>query len=233
MLIQLQKEWAPFDVIDLLYGIKKEEKLLGGFRAWSSRLRRPKEVERSDSINRWSFEAYLQQSGLLSVKMAAGRLGMTKESFEEVLAKLEERNSIADKMVKISDQVVPESLVRSFHELFPDVRFKVFGNHSSYCKTLHQAIEKELKIEAQSIHCVTSEALGDDPSDFAYQFDCLTGDPIGLRYQVWLDFGKPFFLSPDACSLKLYEKNERYLKKFVLAGRLPEVPPGLKHKGRA
>jgi hypothetical protein len=53
-------------------------------------------------------------------------------------------------------------------------------------------------------------------------FDAITMDPVGLRYQVWLDTQKPVNLAPDVCSLKFYAKNEADLRPYVMKGGEPE-----------
>jgi hypothetical protein len=63
-------------------------------------------------------------------------------------------------------------------------------------------------------------------NDFASDFDCITFEPIGLRHQVWLDFGKPINLSPDVCGIHTYARHSRLLRPFLMAGEEPAVPQG-------
>jgi hypothetical protein len=49
-----------------------------------------------------------------------------------------------------------------------------------------------------------------------------SAQPVGLRYQVWLETGKPVSLRPDVCSLVFYAKNETELRAHVMKGSEPE-----------
>ena len=229
MRMWLPREWVPFEVIEKLHGISKVDLLgWGGFKAWSQRLRRPREVMRPNEVNRHEFESYLQHSWLLPMKAAAVRLGMTAESFQDTLAVLDESDTIILNTRDFPPQVVNESLIRHFHEPFPDLQNRIFGDHNDYCSRLHQAISKDLDIEVAPLYCETSQHLRQDPVDYAYDYDCFTDSPIGLRYQVWLDFKKPINLRPDACSLKFYIEHEAELKPLVFAGHEPEIPEGFR-----
>jgi len=226
----LPKEWVPFEVIENLHGIqiKNDEQLKGSFQAWALQLRRKTEVLRQEEVSRHAFESFLQNSGLVPEKSAAMRLGMVVESFREVLGALEDRRLLPLNGRNYSQQVVAESLIRAFRDFFPKFKYRFFSNHSDYCRGLHKAISNDLHIKVTPAYCVTSEALGDDPADYASEIDCFTGDPVGLRYQVWLDFKKPIYLSPDVCSLKFYNEHESSLKSFVFGGREPEIPETLR-----
>lgn len=229
MMKWLPQEWVPFEVIELLHGTKRDDaQLWGAFQAWSLRLRRPREVLRPSEVNRHTFESYLQQSRLLPEKTAAVRVGMSIDSFQNVLATLDEKGIIVVNTRDFSQQVVTESLIREFHNIFPALQNRTFGDHDDFCSRLHAAINDDLGIQVEPVYCETSEALGQEPADFAYDYDCFTGKPIGLRYQVWLDFKKPINLRPDACSMKLYVEKEDQLKPLVFAGRVPDVPDGLR-----
>jgi hypothetical protein len=229
MMMWLPCEWVPFEVIELLNGIKRDDaQLWGAFQAWSLRLRRPREVLRPNEVNRHAFESYLQQSRLLPEKTAAVRVGMSLDSFQDVLDTLDKKGNIVVNTRDFLQQVVTESLIREFPSLFPALQNRIFGDHDDFCSRLHAAIKDDLGIEVKPVRCETSEALGQDPADFAYDHDCFTGRPIGLRYQVWLDFKKPMNLRPDACSMKLYVEKEAQLKPLVFAGREPDVPDGLR-----
>lgn len=229
MMQWLTKEFVPFNVLDLLYGIQKEDELLwGGYVAWSVRNKRQRLPIDSENINRYAFETFLQQMQLLPKSIAAAHIGMSESSFEKLITAIEDRNGPFLNNEKFSDQVVPVSLIRSLREYIPALRHRIFGDHNGYCRFLHDAIKGDFNLEVEPLFCITSKTLAEKPSDYAYEFDCFTGDPIGIRYQVSLDFRKPMYLKPDACSLKYFVENEDVLKHFLLLSRKPEIPDGLK-----
>ena len=60
-------------------------------------------------------------------------------------------------------------------------------------------------------------------------FDAITLEPVGLRYQVWLETRKPVNLRPDVCSLKFYAAHENELKEYVMKGSEPDdIDPRLR-----
>jgi len=229
MRMWITKDWVPFEVLRILYGISRDDEALwGGFRAWPNTLRRPREVIRPDEINRHFFETFLQQSGLLPLKWAAARLGMQDDSFNELFEALRAKGRISEPDVFFTAQTVRESFIRSIHQIFPDLKHRVFGDYNSFCLSLHRAIKKNLKIRVKGLFCVTSRALKEEPMDFAYEFDCLNGEPVGLRYQVWLDTKKPINLRPDVCSTKLYYEHEEELKHMLFSTQKPDIPQKLR-----
>lgn len=96
------------------------------------------------------------------------------------------------------------------------------------CIALHVAIASDLDIYFTPVSCITSEVLDPEGPDLAVAFDAITMDPVGLRYQVWLDTKKPVNLAPDVWSLKFYAQNEADLRPRVLRGSEPE-----KHRRQA
>jgi hypothetical protein len=103
------------------------------------------------------------------------------------------------------------------------MRFKAFSSHSSMCRALHDAIKAELNLVVQPLLCVTSTVLDTENPDLADAFDAITLDPVGLRYQVWLDTRKPVNLRPDVCSLKFYAQHENELRAHVMKGSEPSA----------
>ncbi len=230
MLNCLPEAWAPYDVLLLLYGVERDDSVLwGDFLSWSKRLRQPREVVRSESVNRHDFETFMQQNSLLSLKIAAARLGMTRNSFVSLLVSIENAGGVTFPIRGISSEVVFETILRSIREYFPELRHGIFGGHTNYCVSLHRAINSKFGFEVEPLLCVTSRALGEPTIKFAHDYDCLSGDPVGLQYQVWLNFGKPIYLKPDICSLKLYSEHEADLTPYLMAGRRPEIPEELRH----
>jgi hypothetical protein len=89
------------------------------------------------------------------------------------------------------------------------------------CRALHDAIRTELDVKVEPLLCVTSRILDPEEPDVAAAFDAITLDPVGLRYQVWLNTDKPVNLRADVCSLKFYAQHERELRKRILQGSQP------------
>jgi len=228
MMNWLKEEFVPYEAIYELFSIQREDEALwGGFRLWANGLRRPREVIRGDFVNRHGFESYLQQNSLLPIKIASARVGMSMDSFNALLGAIESIGMIPYAASGISRQVIPESHLRSLRTIFPELRQGIFGGHSNYCKALHNAIRSNFSIVIEPLFCITSHSIREDPVAYAYDYDCLSGDPVGLKYQVWLDFGKPINLRPDVCSTKLFNERRSELTPFLMADRIPDIPDGL------
>ena len=66
----------------------------------------------------------------------------------------------------------------------------------------------------------------DEPPEYAYEFDMLTSEPVSVRYQLWLDIGKPVRLKPDVCSVKTYFLHKKLLRDYLFGNydiRLEEM----------
>jgi len=231
MMMWLPRKWVPFDVIKQLYNIDLAiDKNLKNFLEWSLENRKSREIIKPtrNEVNRHALETFLQRSELLPIKIAAAHLGMTNNSFIELLDVIKDGGLISLKTEHYSPQVVSESFIRTLPSLLPNLKHKVFGDHDNYCKNLHLAIKKNLGLKVEGLYCITSQSLGEKPADYAYEFDCITGDPVGLRYSVWLDFKKPLYLRPDVCSQKFYLENKKILKRYLFLGKEPEIAKELR-----
>lgn len=122
----------------------------------------------------------------------------------------------------ISDQLVRQREASTLYRHLRSMRLKTFSSHSAMCRALHAAIRVELGVEVTPQLCVTSLALGEEEPDLADAFDAISLDPVGLRYQVWLETRKPVNLRPDVCSLKLYARHEDVLRAYVMKGSEPD-----------
>jgi len=224
---QLSSEFSPAPVLMELYGVTfPDQKLLGSMRAWVNRIRRNKALESTDGkISRYVFENYLQQRNLVPIKLAAYQLGMEVDSFKEVVGALEYQGHAEACFSAVSDQLVDEAVIRRFTRFFKGTAHTIFSNHTSLCSALHSSIREELGIDVEPVYCETAQELGEP--DFAHEVDAITSKPIGIRFQVWLDFGKPGNLRPDACSMYFYSKNRDLLSKYLLFGREPNLPKDL------
>ncbi len=221
---QLSSEFSPAHIFMELYGVTfPDQKLLGSMRAWVQKLRRNKTPESPDGkINRYVFENYLQQRNLLPIKIAAFQLGMETDSFKDVIGALEYQGQAEAGFSAVSDQLIDEAVVRRFIQFFKGTAHAVFSDHTSLCNALHSSIRDELGINVRQVYCGTAQELGE--SDFAHEVDAITSEPIGIRFQVWLDFGKPRNLRPDACSMSFYSENRDLLSRYLLFGREPDLP---------
>ncbi len=233
----LKHAWCGEWLIRELYGLKyaDDKRLSGFFRTWASRFRRGRMVERLENgqlqVDRHELETFFQLNGVVPRKWAAVELGMTEKSFDEVIEALIGDYALISKSSNISPQLVVHEEATHLYKHFPDLEHKVFSSHFAMCKALHASMRNRYQIEVEVLHCVTSSQLTTDDPDLASAFDAITLDPVGLRYEVWLDFHKPVNLRPDCCSTKFYVQNEAVLKPFVMRGSEPSIPPALRATG--
>ena len=222
-LSELRDPFCSYELIDALYGLgdPPDDEVMGRYRAWYRRLRLRTDGERPDQVNRFWLETFFQRSRLLPKKWAAVRLGMAEESFDEVLDALDTDGIATRSEVQPVGSLVSEEKVRNFHELFRQTQRRVFSDNSDRCRRIHKAIGETYHVKVQPVYCVTSEALAEEPLLFAGHFDAINGDPVSVRYQVWLDLGKPMNLRPDGCSLKLYWAEREALRPLVFPGVEP------------
>jgi hypothetical protein len=226
-LVALSNPWCTVDLIQGLLGIDLigDPQLAGAVRAWSERFRGDAQVERSTGtgrlIHRHVLETFLLQNGWVSWKWAAAHLGLDEGTLKVVVDRLAGEGIFSQLASGVSEQIIRQREAASLYRLFRSTRHKAFSSHSSMCRALHDAIGTELKVDVQPLLCVTSVVLDPEKPDLADAFDAITLDPVGLRYQVWLDTRKPVNLSPDVCSLKFYAKYETELRAHVMVGSEP------------
>ncbi len=221
-LTELRERFSSHELIDALYGlgVVPAEEVMGRYRAWWRRLQGVV-GEREDRIDRFWLETFFQRNKLLPRKWAAARLGMTARSFEQVLDRLDLEGVVARTEVEPLSFLVNEPQIRGFHDLFEATRMRLFSSHDDRCRRIHEAIRIVYGIDVEVLHDVTSQALGEDPPKIAYEFDAITGDPVTMAYEVWLDLGKPMSLRPDCCSLKLYVTERDELRPVAFSGVEP------------
>ena len=226
---QLRGEWIDEDTLRAIYGLPlDDEDFTVDFRRWGRLLRRPREVRRNGSVNRTALENYFSQRKVLPRRWSAARLGMTQPSLERALETLEEKGllqlglSQGPTLTAALDQVLVQTL--------PALQGRVFGNHSDFCRRLHQAL-RAFGVEIEEMYCHTDRLLhpdNTDNTDYSSEYCMITDAPVGLRFRVWLDFGKPMNLAPDTCSTRAYFEPDRapLLEAYVMGSR-PERPRGL------
>jgi hypothetical protein len=184
------------------------------FGAWFKTLRRATKCD-GGKVHRYGFEMFLQSQKLLTRNYAAARLGMQPKSLDALLPALPQLG--LSKKYAVYPGIVDESLSEDLIRALPELRFRTFGTHDSFCEILHGGLRDALGIEIRELFCATSEDLGDQRM-FASTWDNITFRPLSVKHSVWLDFKKPITLAPDRCSKLFYAGNYEELRPF-LAGR--------------
>lgn len=219
------------------YGLRllNDAALMGAFRFWGARLglRRPLEKQGGAQIDHYALETFFQNYRFLPKRWAAARLGMQEESLDDVI-RVFLRDDPLFLRQEVSSNVVSEDFVDRITHYFAPLSNRIFGDHNDMCTRLHKVLHDETAfgIEVQPLYCVTSEALGEHPPDFAWEFDAITREPIGLRYSVWLNVGKPMNLRPDACSLRFYARERETIEPLLMGGT-PSIPENLSRQPSA
>lgn len=176
-------------------------------------------------VHRAALEWFFQDEGVLPLKWAAARVGTTVDGLTLLLNRMLERGFLA-RDPRVTDQLVDERVVRDLTRHLRLLQDRTFGDHDDMCRWIQRAAKQDLGIRnLPELRSVSAEGLGQ--KEFASEFDCITFEPIGLRHQVWLDFGKPINLAPDVCGIHTYARHPRLLRPFVMAGEAPEIPPAL------
>ena len=227
-LAALRSQRAPGWLATSLYDMQLPDDLLvNHFVAWTTRFpfTQPVIAEDGSWFDRHAFELFMQNRRLMPMRLAAARLGMTRRSLELVLTALEQNNWIVRNTLHFSDQIIYDGFLKEIVQLFPDLRNRIFSSHDNFCTRLHDAIGNDTGVRVDQLKCETAQYLEQD--DFAYSYDAITGQPIGIRYEVWLDLGKPIRLRPDSCSSLLYWSNRGELAPHVFGGTEPPRPEGL------
>lgn len=219
----LCKPECSTDLVRGLLGIEfpGDEPLALAFRTWARGFFPTPDVLATERVNRYALETFLQENKLVSWKWAAVDLGMLPATMKTVVSRLESKGVPTQVRFDVSEQLVRQRESSLLYRAFPSLRHRVFSSHTQACRALHEAIHTELEIDVEPVHCVTSRLLDAADPDLAAAFDTITGDPVGLRYQVWLDTHKPVHLRPDVCSSLFYARNEADLRDRVMKGSAP------------
>ncbi|TMQ02391.1 MAG: hypothetical protein E6J91_52235 [Deltaproteobacteria bacterium] len=226
----LMSPWCSTELVFDLLGsdldVRAEPRLIGLVRSWAARFRSDDSVVRQTTsgleAHRHAFETFLVQNGLVSWKWAAIYYGLETNVLKTIVDHLEGRGDPVQVHSGVSEQLVRQREAASLFRFFPSLRNKVFASHDGMCIAFHSAVASDLNINFTPISCVTSAVLEPESPEVAVAFDAITMDPVGLRYQVWLDTKKPVNLAPDVCSLKFYARHETELRPYVMKGGEPE-----------
>lgn len=103
-------------------------------------------------------------------------------------------------------------------------RRTIFANYSAYIHRITEAIQTELGIIIVPSRDLTDIKIGSDNPRPTYYIDDITGEPIGLGHEVFLNTGKPIELAPDACSWLTVAKFEEILRPRLF-GERPGLTP--------
>ena len=213
---------------ETMYGININQEIIEIIELWEKeQYRRPHGFESDNSYNRLVFENFCLSNHLVPRKQASLKLGMKLASYDQLIEVLEEkRPSFYNlKVSSYPNYFYRSELLEGFEKIFEPLRNKIFSDYSNYCRQLHEAIKDGLAIPIEPEKCKVSLRLesSEEEADYANEIDCITLEPIGLRYQVWLQTNKPMNLSPDRCGLHTYKANHAFLAGKII-GEEPELP---------
>ena len=205
--------------------------LLADLSKYRGTLRNPPDLM-PGMVDRYALEGFYQARRVLPIKWAAARLGMTQTLLTTILDhRMELPIPIRRDPVEydcLVDEGFGEDLVRAL----PQLRFRTFSDHESFCEQLHAALSEALAlpdgaIQEGKLWCATDRelneaGLGDYPRRYGYHFDCLTCEELSVAHAVWLDFKKPFNLGPDRCSKLVFVRYRQDLEPWVAGTRAPD-----------
>lgn len=217
----LQQHWS-FAEIRNWFGVDlsaEPQRLLAQYRIWAEQYRSNSKVldMEGESIHRNLFELFLQHRGLTAVRSAAIQWGMDQVSFQQVLSASLDKGFISEAEAKGDFQdVYRASLIADFHKRFPKLERMTFVSYSGFISYLHKEIKNSLNVSVNPLFCLTSQALGEEPLEYAYSFDSITNEPMGIGFNIWLETKKPIQLRPDLCSWITYVRFEEILKDHLL-----------------
>lgn len=220
-----QPMW-PYAIIEEHFGINLGEEntsFLAQYRIWAERFRTNPGIQVLDTenrkINRLLLELFLQNREWISEKHAAIRFGMDIESFRRIIEKSIELNYIGNGAAATeTPSILNAYFTSSLYKRIPELSRLTFGSYNSFVRRFQEHFMNK-GVHVCELYCTTSLALGGAELDYARDFDCITGDPMGIAYKQALDTPKPIQLSPDYCSWITYAKLERELRDRLL-GRM-------------
>jgi hypothetical protein len=222
-LADLRSDWIDESTLKAIYGLDLTNQAFErDLIRWDRLLRRPRDVLKEGKIRRFALETYFQHKKLMPARWAGARIGMDNHSFDEIIQVVEERGLSEE--FRTNTGLVSEAIDRLLIQILPPLQNRIFSDHDNFCRRLHEVIKDEWGLAIQPLHCVTAVALKE--RDYSYAFCMLTDQPVGLRYRVWLDLGKPMNLPPDTCSYVAYFDNQALLASALL-GSQPERPAAL------
>ena len=212
------KQISEFSGFQLL----PEDDLLTHYETWARENRREHLLASGGRVHRNTFENFLASNRIMPYKLAAIQVGMDEESLRDVLSELKIRKRLLQFIDPHIDTVVDGTIIERLPRMFVALQRKIFTNHDDRCRRLHEAIRDDLSVAISPVYCKTSEALQEESLLYAYEFDALTDEPMSIKYQLWLNTGKPLYLKPDATSVMTFVRH-----KIALEGLLVGSPSGV------
>ncbi len=172
-------------------------------------------------LSRYELEGFMSRNDVLTKKWMGARLGMSVPSLDTLLSQLDVFGMQASRYI-VGSEFVAESLSEDLTRHVPGLRFRTFGDHTTFCERLHAELQEAIGLKVESLFCATSGRLEEYRHRFAAHFDCLTLDPLSTKHSAWLDFRKPLNLPPDRCSKLVYVENREVLKPFSAGSGEPD-----------
>lgn len=212
----------PIEYVRDFYGIEwpLRDELREDFESWQGQLRRPAQCARG-TLSRYELEGFMQRARVVSKKWMGARLGMSTESFDLFLTRMQAVGLRPQRYV-IYPEMISEDLSEDLVSALPGLRFRTFYDHNSFCERLHSELKRALEIDVHPLFCATSDRIQEYPRQYATHFDCVTLAPLSAKHQLWLDFRKPLTLGPDRCSKLFYVENRDVLQPFCAGTREPD-----------
>ncbi len=200
---QVSKQRWSVDLVKEVYGVDLSEKssLVVQFKLWAGRYDKDLTVI-GDDVDRWMFQLFLQDREWVPSTIAAPQLGLKKDDFENVLGKMKEKSFISEvEHGGLFPSVYSKNFINDLPERLPSFPRQIWASRSSHVRAFHTALEKDLGFEVSLLLCSASIRFGDPDPEVSIEQDIITNEPIGLKYQDWMNFGQPIALKPDACSI--------------------------------
>jgi hypothetical protein len=213
---------VPPEYVEEFYGLPWpfQDDLLRDFENWSSRIRKRTHCPEG-LVSRYELESFMGQARMVSRKWMAARLGMSTESLQDVLSRLQLLGMRPQRYI-VYPELISDTLAEDIIPVLPGLRFRTFSDQNSFCSRLHADLRESLKIEIHPLFCTTSVRLQEYPRQFSSHFDCITLEPLSVKHQLWLDFRKPLNLGPDRTSKLFYAENREQLKPYCAGSQEPE-----------
>lgn len=196
------------------YGIGPEQfnSITANIKMWATRQKARLDPP-GPGFSRWIFESYCSSLGLLPPLQAAAQIGMDVSSLLKVV-EWAQGIGLPNEVIRTSNGLFLESFLKSIHENFPVLRNMTFSDQTRYLRRIHAALREE-GVEINQAHDPVASILSPTDIDLSYYVDIITLKPIGLRFTVWMSFGKPITLTPDMISLRTYIEHEAILRGFL------------------
>lgn len=213
---ELQRgEYQERSFFEETYGFTLEalDRLLRVVTQWDKRMGRER-ATRGAEISRFVLEKFLTAYSLLAPACAAARIGVDAASFGRIVQYARDELGIPIEAIGAPDAAYREDFVMRLHQSFPALRSRVFSSHTSYCKAIHAAFQAE-DVAVTPVYDPVAVQIGEKDPDLSHDLDIVTCSPIGLRFTVWLGFGKPFALEPDKTSALTYLRYRTELQGLV------------------